>query len=88
VIAQAADWEEATGPAEVELTASEAVTSRAVLAEAGTLSEEVPADSTERARAAIAAAELPAWDLGEEEASVAVAAVVVGGAGSSHDPRN
>ena len=59
----------ATGPAEVEPTASEAAMSRAALAaEAGMPLAEAPEDSTERARAPIAAAAPPAWDL---EAAVA-----------------
>ena len=77
---QAADLAEATGPAEVELIASEAGMSRAAPAGAGMPLVEAQEDSTEQARAAIAAAELPAWALGEAEALVAVAAVAVGGA--------
>jgi hypothetical protein len=76
-IDQAADLAEATGPAGAAVNALEAATSRVALAEAGMPSAVVPEDSTERARAPIAAAVLPAWDL---EAVVAV--VVAGGADS------
>ena len=67
-------------------TALGAVTSRVALAEAGMPSAAVPEDSTERARAPIAAAVLPAWDL--EAAEAAVAVVAVAGGAESHDPRN
>ena len=88
----AIDQAEALGPAAAVPTALEAVTSRVALGlvEAGMPSAAVPEDSTEKARAPIAAAVLPAWDLGAVEASAAVAVVVVAVAGGadSHDPRN
>jgi Protein of unknown function (DUF2950) len=86
VIDPPVDLVAATGPAVVE-PAPEAAMSRAavVVAEGGMLSEEVRADSMERARAPIAAAAPPAWDREAAEASVAVAAAVVaGGAGNRH----
>jgi hypothetical protein len=80
VIAPAEALTEPAGrAAEAGATALEAATSRVALAEAGMLSAAVPVDSTEKARAPIAAAVLPAWDLEAVEALAAAVAVVVAG---------
>ena len=68
----------ATGRVEAERIASEAVISRAAVAETGTPSEEVPGDTADRALAPAAAAAHPAWGL-EAEAGASVAAVVAAG---------
>jgi hypothetical protein len=78
----AIDLAEALGPAAAAPTALEAATSRVALVEGGMPSAAVPEDSTEKARAPIAAAVLPAWDLGAAEASAAAVAVVVAAGGA------
>lgn len=59
---------------------------RGVAAGAGTLSEGVPAATTDRVPAPVAAEALPAWDPGAEASVVVVAAV--GGAGSKPGMRH
>ena len=70
---------------EAEPIASAAAISRAAVAEIGMPSEEVPGDTTDRARAAVAVAAPPAWDLEAGRGSVVAAAAV--GAGRRLDRR-
>jgi hypothetical protein len=79
VPATAAEPARVTGQAVAEPIASEAATSRAAVAETGTLSEEDREDTMDRALAAAAAAVPQAWDLeGVAEVEAAVAAVAGG----------
>jgi hypothetical protein len=72
----------ATEPAGAEEIVSEDGISRAAGAETGTLSEEVPKATADRALVLTAVAALPAWDPGAEvEAGAVEEAVAVGGAG-------